>query len=398
MSMSSSSSFFQLHSLPEETTYEIHDDSRDVSHSQFRIRYRSNSIVSGTSETSTNFDTLPTIKVIGTGGTIASKGSTAHQTAGYEVDLTIEDLVHSIPDLSTTCILEYEQLLNIDSKEFGTKELLMLYEKIQTDLPKYDGIVITHGTDTMEETAFFLQLTINTYKPIVMCGSMRPSTAISSDGPMNLYQACVIAATRESRGRGVLIALNDRIGSGYYITKSNANSLDTFKSIGQGYVGNFVDNEIHYYYPAAKPLGMTYFNLQLPLSEVELPEVPVIYAHQGLNNKLIEVTVRELNAKGLVIATMGAGSLSDATNQFLADLVQNIGFPFPIIYAKRSMDGRVPLGALPKVRNDELSDPQTFDSAIAGGYLNPQKARILLQLCLNDRYDLNEIKKVFKGV
>ncbi|EAZ63185.2 predicted protein [Scheffersomyces stipitis CBS 6054] len=398
MSISSSSSFFPLHTLNEDFSVEIQDESRDLEHSQFKIRYRSNSVVSGTSESSLNFDTLPTIKVIGTGGTIASKGSSAHQTAGYEVDLTIEDLIKSIPDISTTCLLEYEQLLNIDSKEFGTKELIQLYSKIMSELPKYDGFVITHGTDTMEETAFFLQLTINTYKPIVMCGSMRPSTAISSDGPMNLYQACVIAASRESRGRGVMVALNDRIGSGYYITKSNANSLDTFKSIGQGYVGNFVDNEIHYYFPPAKPLGMTYFNLRLPLADNDLPSVPILYAHQGFNNKIIDVTVKELEAKGLVIATMGAGSLADETNQYLSDLVESMEIPFPIIYTKRSMDGRVPLGSIPKVRTEDHTSLSTFESAIPGGYLNPQKARILLQLCLYEDYNMQEIKKVFKGV
>lgn len=388
----STSSYVPLQTLPESTPYEIMEDSHDIEHPVFRIKYRAGSI-SSFSETSTN-ESLPVIKVLGTGGTIASKGSSSFQTAGYEVDLTIEDLVKNIPDLSTSCILEYEQVLNLDSKEIGTQELLILYEKIKEDVENYDGLVITHGTDTMEETAFFLQLTIDTYKPIVMCGSMRPSTAISSDGPMNLYQAIVIASSKLSRGRGVLVALNDRIGSGFYITKSNANSLDTFKSIGQGYIGNFVNNEIHYYFPAAKPLGLSYFNLTLPISE--LPEVPIIFAHQGLNNKILEVTVKELGAKGLVLATMGAGSMSDETNQFVAELSKKYG-GFPVIYSKRAMDGMVPRGSLPKHINKD-NKKVALDCAIAGGYLNPQKARILLQLCLHNGLTLSEIKKRFGGV
>lgn len=359
-------------------------DFTKLDHHAFKLRYRSNSIISAS--TIEDEKPLPVIKILGTGGTIASKAQSSNVTAGYAVDLTIEELLSHIPDLSTTCILEYEQVMNIDSKDMGLLEVATLYRQIKEDLSKYDGIVITHGTDTMEETAFFIQSTINTEKPIVFCGSMRPSTAISSDGPMNLYQAIVIASHPQSYGRGVLIALNDRIGAGYYITKSNANSLDTFKTVGQGYIGNFVNDEVKYYFPAAKPLGMTYFELD---AEFNLPEVPIIYAHQGLNNKILELALKELNAKGLVIATMGAGSLSAETNEFLSNLV---GPGFPIIYSKRSMDGMVPLGGLPKFNG------RVFDNAVAGGYLNPQKARILLQLCLNEGYDLKRIKKVFKTV
>ncbi|KAI5963972.1 hypothetical protein CANMA_003569 [Candida margitis] len=359
-------------------------DFTKLDHHAFKLRYRSNSVISAS--TTEDEKPLPVIKILGTGGTIASKAQSSNVTAGYAVDLTIEELLSHIPDLSTTCILEYEQVMNIDSKDMGLEEVSILHGQIKKDLDKYDGIVITHGTDTMEETAFFIQSTINTEKPIVFCGSMRPSTAISSDGPMNLYQAIVIASHRESRGRGVLIALNDRIGAGYYITKSNANSLDTFKTVGQGYIGNFVNDEVRYYFPSAKPLGMTYFEVD---KEFHLPEVPIVYAHQGLNEKLLELSIKELDAKGLVIATMGAGSLSAKTNEFLTKLVEP---GFPVIYSKRSMDGMVPLGGLPKFNG------KVFENAVAGGYLNPQKARILLQLCLNEGYDLKKIKKVFKTV
>lgn len=355
---------------------------------RFKITYRSNSVVSisSYSEDLSISESLPVIKILGTGGTIASKGSSSHQTAGYKVDLTIEELVKTIPDLSGTCTLEYEQVLNIDSKEMGTKELFMLRHKIEEDLQNCDGVVITHGTDTMEETAFFLQLTINTYKPIVMCGSMRPSTAISSDGPMNLYQAIMIASTKASRGRGVLVTLNDRIGNGFYITKLNANSLDTFKSVGQGYIGNFVNNEVHYYFPPLKPLGVVNFHLG-QVEELEL--VPIVYGHQGFDDRIISLVIDGTNAQGLVLATMGAGSMKDTTNEYIKKLCESRkdGGNFPVVYSKRAMDGMVPTGSLPD-----------FPNAIAAGYLNPQKARILLQLCLYSDFSLNEIKAVFRGV
>lgn len=358
--------------------YHVDYDATDAPYTQFHITYDGN-----------GDKPLPTVKILGTGGTIASKGDSAHQTAGYKVDLTIEELVKSIPDLSGTCSLQYEQILNLDSKEIGTAELKVIYDKVQGDLPHYDGIVITHGTDTMEETAFFLQFTVNTTKPIVMCGSMRPSTAISSDGPMNLYQAIVIAANRASHGRGILVAFNDRIISGYFLKKSNANSLDTFNAIGQGYLGNFVNNQLYYYFPPSKPMGVSY--LELPL-DFGLPEVPILFAHQGFNNDILDVVVAlpQLRTAGLVIATMGAGSVSDATSRRVVALstTHNI----PVIYSKRSMDGMVPIGSLP--RFDDLAS----DNIIAAGTINPQKSRILLQLCLANHLDIAGIKRYFEKV
>ncbi|RKP28552.1 Asparaginase/glutaminase, partial [Metschnikowia bicuspidata] len=186
---------------------------------------------------------------LGTGGTIAAKGSTAFQTAGYHVDLTIEELIASIPDLSQTCELQFEQVFNLDSKEITSKELVHLRNKVQEAVYQYDGVVITHGTDSCEETSFFLDTTVDTLsKPVVMCGSMRPLTSVSADGPSNLYQACMVASHKDSFGRGILVTLNDKIGSGYYISKTDANSLDTFKSLGSGYLGNFVNGEVHYYF------------------------------------------------------------------------------------------------------------------------------------------------------
>lgn len=364
--------------------FDVQTDNHDLDHPVFKIKYRSNSIASDAVSTSSWDEKLPVVKVLGTGGTIASKGASASQTAGYHVDLTIEDLIKSIPDLSHTCELQFEQVFNLDLKEFGTDELLRLRKKVVEDLPHYDGIVITHGTDTCEETAFFLESTIVTDKPIVMCGSMRPSSSISSDGEMNLYQACVVAAHRNSRRRGVIITLNDKIGLGFYITKSDANSLDTFKSLGQGYLGNFVNNEVHYYFPPSRPSGLKKFTM---LSD-NLANIPILYAHQGFDNKLVDFVVTQLKAPGVVFATMGAGSLADATNKHLAEL--STKYQIPVIYSKRSMDGSVTKGSLPKLPNNEY--------LVAGGCLNPQKARILLQLCLNEGGTIHDIRRAFDGV
>lgn len=357
------------------------NDPSDLEHAQFAIRYRSNSetLVSG----------LPKIKILGTGGTIASRGAAGHQTAGYKVDLTIEEIVQTIPDLSGTCELSYEQILNVDSKEIGAPELKVIYNAVKSCIDDYDGIVITHGTDTMEETCFFLQFTIDTSKPIVFCGSMRPSTAISSDGPMNLYQAIVIASHKESHGRGILVAFNDRVISGYFLKKGNANSLDTFNTIGQGYLGNFVNNRIYYYFPPSKPMGVSYLPLPDGL-EFSMPEVTILFGHQGFNTQILNVLFDQIHIKGLVLATMGAGSMSDEANRTMFKLSNKYGVP--IIYSKRSMDGMVTIGSLPHF------DDIDCNNIIASGSLSPQKSRILLQLCLINGYDVDTTMQYFKKV
>lgn len=373
-----------MSSATESDTFDIQEEFFHAHPPIFKLRYRQGSLASFDSTSSAASERLAVIKVLGTGGTIAAKGSTAFQTAGYHVDLTIEDLLSSIPDLSHTCELEFEQVFNLDSKEITSTELLMLRNKVQEDLYHFDGVVITHGTDTCEETAFFLDSTVDTMgKPVVMCGSMRPSTSVSADGPSNLYQACVVASDKQSRGRGILVTLNDKIGSGYYISKTDANSLDTFKSLGQGYLGNFVNGEVHYYFPAVRPTGLKFFDIPSNFAG-PLPKVLVFFAHQGFNHEIISLAVENTDVKGVIMATMGAGSLRDETNQILGELSSK--YNIPIVYCKRSTDGMVPVGSMPKSNNAYL---------IAGGYLNPQKARILLQLCLNEHMKVKKIRKMF---
>ncbi|AGO10717.1 AaceriAGR357Wp [[Ashbya] aceris (nom. inval.)] len=329
---------------------------------------------------------LPRIKIIGTGGTIASKGSSSSQTAGYQVDLTIQELLDVIPDISNICEIEYEQLCNVDSKDMNEETLLKLYSCVSESLQRFNGIVITHGTDTMAETAFFIESTIDSGSvPIVFVGSMRPSTSVSADGPMNLYQAICIASNIESRQRGVLVSLNDQISSGYYIIKTNANTLDSF-NVRQGYLGNFVNNEIHYYYPPVKPQGCHKFKLRLQPGEqsLNLPPVVILYSHQSISPDLVELVAQR--CRGIVMATMGAGTLPEAVNKVCMQL------KIPVVYSKRSMEGMVPVANLPI----PPSDPRS--KIIASGYLNPEKSRILLQLCLSEDYSIDEMRRVFRGV
>ncbi|CUM57588.1 uncharacterized protein AC631_05536 [Debaryomyces fabryi] len=327
-------------------------------------------------------DLLPKIKVFGMGGTIASKGTSNSQTAGYKVGLTIKDLIDAVPSLKEVAELDYLQVANVGSKLLNSSHLLRLYASI-TEAFKggFKGVVVTHGTDTIEETSFFLDLTIKSDLPLVIVGAMRPSTANSADGLMNLYQAVKIATSESSKGRGPLVVLNDRIASGFWTTKVSGFALDTFRPGEQGFLGVFQNNQIEWYYPPIRPYGHQYFDI----SKInELPEVIILYAYQGLNAGLIYSAV-ELGAKGLVFAGFGAGHWTDEGNNAARDVWVKYGVP--TVYSHRTVEGSVP-----------VANATHFDGAIASGILNPQKARILLQLCINARYSVIEIKKSFSSV
>lgn len=237
------------------------------------------------------------------------------------------------------------------------------------------GVVVTHGTDSLEESAFFLALTVSSPKPVVLVGAMRPATAISADGPINLLAAVTLAASPDAVGRGAMVVLNDRIASAWYTTKTNANSLDTFKAVEQGYLGYFSNILPKFYYGASKPIGMVTFDVS---NTTELPAVEIMYGYQGLNPALVPLAV-EAGAKGLVMAGMGAGGWTSKGSETVEQVAGNGTF---VVFSHRSSEGTVP--------------PTGDDLSIGSGIFNPQKSRILLQLCINAGYDFNQTKAIFE--
>lgn len=338
---------------------------------------------------------FPSIKIFATGGTIVSASESSTSNAGYSVNLTIIDLVEHIPELNNIATLTFQQIYNVGSNELTTLHVLKLRNEIYSCLNDYDGIVITHGTDTLEETAFFLELTLDTKKPVCLTGSMRPKSSLSYDGLMNLYTSVLVASDTSSQNRGILVALNDRILSGIYATKSNSNSLDTFKNDEQGTLGMFVDDQINWFIDQPfKHRVSGLFSDSKKLLDIQyhyqLPEVIILYGYQSLNIELIELIVNNMNVKGLVLAGTGSGSWTDHGNMVLSKLSQK--YNLPVIYSTRNANGIVPVSNLP---SGEIFG---YKGAIAAGYLNPQKARILLQLCLIEDYDIDMIAKVFNLV
>lgn len=320
---------------------------------------------------------LPKICILGTGGTISGASADSTDTITYKVgSLDIASMLKAVPQLADIAELSAEQITNIASTDIDNANLLTLAKRVNQliDQPDVQGIVITHGTDTLEETAFFLELTTNCYqKPVVLVGAMRPASALSADGPFNLLQAVSAAASPRSVGRGVLIVLNDRICSAYYTTKTNTTALDTFKAAEQGYLGMFLRADPHYYYGPAMPTGRVQFDIS-QLSA--LPQVPVLYLHGSVDETLLDVVVAR-DARGVVLAGTGGGSVPTS---FKERLMQLTAQGFPVVRSSRAGSGYA-------VKED--------GGGIGAGILNPQKARILLMLALATGADFQKIREMF---
>ncbi len=324
---------------------------------------------------------LPNVTIFATGGTIAGSASSSAQVVGYQAGaLGIETLIEAVPELVNISNIAGVQFSNIASGYITPSNLYNLSLEITAELSKdtVQGVVVTHGTDSLEETAFFLDATIKTEKPIVVVGAMRPATALSADGPFNLLESVTLAASEEGKGRGVMVVLNDRIASAYYVTKTNANSLDTFKSYEQGYVGFFYNAKPLFYYPPARATKYQYFDLS-NTAIIDLPSVEILYGYQGLNPELL-IDAAADGAKGLVIAGMGAGAWTEEGYEAITKVHEE--YKIPILASTRTGTGYVGT-------DDDSAD------YIGAGVHNPQKARYLLMLALNAGYEEDQIKSLF---
>lgn len=317
----------------------------------------------------------PGVTIYATGGTIAGASKSNTDTTDYKPGtLGVEVLINAVPELKDVATVSGEQISNVGSFDMSSEILLKLSQSINRKLAEKGtaGVVITHGTDTTEETAFFLDLTVRSPKPVVVVGAMRPATAISADGPMNLLEAVTLAAAPQAQNRGAMVVLNDRIASGFYITKTNATMIDTFKAAEQGYLGAFISGAPKFYFEPAQPVGKPSFDVS---KLAKLPKVAVLYTHQDTDVDLLDAAVKG-GAKGLVIAGVGNGNVPTPVKAKLKELS---AAGIPVVISTRTGSGYV--------------TPKT--DGIGAGIYNPQKARILLQLALAQGADLARIRSYF---
>jgi L-asparaginase type II len=327
---------------------------------------------------------LPHVMILATGGTIAGTGATATTTVGYTAaTIGVEALIAAVPELAKVARVSGEQVFQIASENMTPDNWLRLGRRVNELLARDDvaGVVITHGTDTLEETAYFLDLVVKSAKPIVLVGAMRPATAISADGPMNLYNAVALAASREAVGRGVLVCMNDRIDAARDVTKTNTVALDTFRSPELGVLGMMEGGRPAFYRTADRAhTTATEFDIK---DLRELPKVGIALAYAGSGRIAIDAMVAA-GVKGIVNAGVGDGSLSVEAR---AALVEARAKGIVVVRASR-----IPGGAV--ARNGEADD-DALDFVVADN-LSPQKARILLALALTRTTDTREIQRMFR--
>ena len=327
---------------------------------------------------------LPTVRLVATGGTISNRPGER---------LTAAELVASVPALDRYVQVETEQFANVHSSAITLDQWLALARRLnqlfdeQADLA---GVVVTSGTDTLEETAYFLHLTIKSERPIVVVGAMRAPEDPGYEGAANLLQGFRVAADPRSRGRGVLVVLNNEINSAREVSKTNAQRLQTFESGGYGVLGVVDDDRVIYYRRTSRRHTR---RAEFDVSTLDrLPRVDILMTYLDAPGDLIRAAI-DAGAQGLVIAAAGAGSTTRAQRDAFRPALEA---GLPVVITTRTGGGRIPPRQPPRDQDVDPSDPRFSPHRISGEDLAPLKARILLMLALTKTREGAEIQRMFR--
>lgn len=321
---------------------------------------------------------LPRVVIVGTGGTIAAAAAAASDTTDYQLAHGIETVLAAVPAMHEVAQIRAEQFVNIPSQEIDDAVLLRLAQRVHALLASddVDALVITHGTDTMEETAYFLGLVVKSAKPVVLTGSMRPATALSADGPLNLLQAVQVAASAAAVGQGVLLVLAGRIVAARDAAKTHTTSTEAFSSCAG--IGTVVGKVVDFH---GQELRMHTLQTGFDVAGLAaLPAVDILYGHQGTGAHLFDAAL-DAGVRGIVYAATGNGTLSEIAKRAAARARAR-----GVVLVRAT---RVGSGSVSAHRVDaELA-------TVAANSLNPQKARILLSLALTLTRDTRRIQQWF---
>lgn len=323
---------------------------------------------------------MKNIVIIATGGTIAGSGEVGKSADYAAGTFEVSDILASVPAIENLAHIQTIQMCNVDSNDMDEKRWIQLRNLIHQCAkdPCVDGIVVTHGTDTLEETAFFLNLTIHTDIPVVLTGSMRPATAASADGPMNLYLAVALAASQQAKGAGVLAVFSDTIYSGRDIRKSNSYKTDAFEIGHFGSLGYMRDDQVYFLSQSQRP-----HTIHSPFSDMDiqkLPKVGIVYWHCDADLKILDYMAQEYD--GIVTAGSGSGNYGSAWKHHFHALAKE----HVIVRSSRVAQGIV--------FDSAFFDPD--QDTIPAFTFSPHKARILLMLALMKTKDKQQIRTWFE--
>jgi L-asparaginase len=327
---------------------------------------------------------LPHVRLISLGGTISGTATERLNITNYGAPrLAPKDWIDALPELSLVAEVTPEDLREPEGKT--SQPISLHWMKVASRLQELaaddtvDGIVVTHGTNVLAETAYFMNLVVNIKKPVVFVGSQRPWTGISGDGPLNLYNAVRVAAAKDAAGKGVLQATNQNVHAARDVTKTSAYRVDTFQGVDLGVLGVADPDVVKFFTePTRRHTFQSEFNVStLP---AVLPPVEVLYAYSDAPGYLVDAMV-ERGVKGIVFDGTGAGSLTSCFTE-AAKRAQEKGVV--LVVTARTFGGRVQ--DTPRRREANI---------VPGDNLPPEKARLLLQLALTKTTDLGEITRVF---
>lgn len=325
---------------------------------------------------------LATIVILGAGGTITGVGSNSLAMSVYNAGaLDIQQVVAGIPLLHEKVNVITEQFTKLGAFNASFELWLALAERVNTLLAAedIDGVVITHGTDTLEDTAYFLNLVIKSDKPVVITGAMRPASALCAEGPLNIYNAVKIAASKQAVGKGVLVALNEEIHAAREATKTSTSNVSTFKSPNSGPIGLVSNGEpVFYLTSTRRHTSGSEFSVG---ADTEFPVVKLLYFHINEDTSLLAAALAA-GVQGIVYVGTGNGNLAGAVARPLRTAVAN---GLTLVRATRVTSGVITTSVS---KWDELG-------YIAADNLNPSKARILLMLALLKTRDSKELKRIF---
>lgn len=327
---------------------------------------------------------LPRVIVLSTGGTIAGQQPNTDKAGYVSGKIPIEELLKNIPSITQKAIVQGEQIASIGSFDMTVAIWLKLARRINEIFAKNeaDGVVITHGTDTQEETAYFLNLTVQSEKPVVITGSMRPATAISADGSKNLYDAIIVASDISSKGKGVLLCFNETIYDAKNVVKTSTTNVNAFSSPNTGALGQVYDSKVFYNTPTVNRRSGS---MAFDVSKLDsLPSVEIVYAYADASNVAINAFI-DNNVAGIIIAGTGGGSFDKAILESVKNAVKK---GIPVVRSSRVVSGRVTAQYVGMFDDSKLG-------TLVSDNLNPQKARILLMLALTTTSDKNQIQEMF---
>src|SRR5262245_55896594 len=317
---------------------------------------------------------LPRVFLFATGGTISNRNGGR---------LTVEELIQSVPNLDRRVKVEGEQFANVASGQITMDQWLGLAKRINERFKKdadLAGIVVTSGTDTLEELAYFLHLTVRDARPVVIVGSMRNPSTTGYEGVANLEDAFRVAAEPASRGMGTVVVLNDQINAAREVTKTDARLLNTFSSHDYGVLGTVLDRVAYF----RKPLRRGGAQSEFDVTKIQaLPRVDVILTYQGAPGDLIKAAV-DSGAKGIITAGAGAGALSGTQSEGTAYALEKGAY---VVSTTRTGGGTVGTGGGRGGANNRR---------ISGDDLQPVKARILLMLAIATTDDVGEVRRIFR--